>query len=210
MNIPCDFKDASPEFANEKIAKFDGENHPLESALTQLIEVFPENTSLPHVLLKVAAINSLYSTQIYGVREVARKIVDCGIDKKLKDGDTGVVDDISWASFLTKEGKEKKRRNYSFATKYCAWHKPEKYPLYDSRVETCLRAYQQKRAFTSPFNYDDLKNYARFREVVDAFRTQYLNGFSYKRIDMFLYQLGSDCFYSTLTSSATPPPQPAH
>jgi hypothetical protein len=211
MTIPPDFKKATPDYAREKITKFETDNRHIESALTQLTNTFRKNESLPHVLLKVAAINSLYSTQIYAVYKTAERIVACNIDHDLDCGSTEVVDKIAWVQLVSADGDAKQRRNYSFATKYCSWHNQDRYPMYDTRVDKCLRAYQQLEQFTeNEFTQDDLCNYQTLREVVDAFRRKYLDGFSYKQTDMFLFQLGNDYFYSAPpTSSATPPPQPA-
>ena len=198
MKIPLGFEMPTHGFAAKKIEKFKDENADTETALGLLLTAFPWNQNRAHVLLKVAAINSLYSTQIYGVKEVAGRIEKLSIDGRLESGDTDIVEEIASVSFASKngDGDPIKRRNYSFATKYCAWHNSEKYPLYDSRVETCLRAYQQQEEFTEPFDWEDLRDFGRFRTVIDAFRSKYLDDFGYKELDMFLYQLGTDCFYS--------------
>jgi len=45
-------------------AEFDSENKILEEALKELFEQYPHNTNCAQVLLKVTALNTLYSTQI--------------------------------------------------------------------------------------------------------------------------------------------------
>jgi hypothetical protein len=175
------------EFVEEEIAKFDSENGVIEAALTDLVATYRRNVDLGHILLKVSAINTLYSTQIRGVFAVAEEIRKKEIDARLDTGDLNVVDQISSVDFGGKQ-----RCNYSFATKYCSWHRPEFYPIYDSRVDYVLRVYAKQNAF-SKFTQETLWNYSEFHRVVSDFRHSFgLEHYSFKETDKFLYQLGSD------------------
>ena len=62
---------------------FDQEKKTTEEALTGLFQQFPQNAERFQVLLKVAAINQLYPTNIYDVRSVAKHIADLTIDSEL-------------------------------------------------------------------------------------------------------------------------------
>jgi hypothetical protein len=92
--------------------------------------------------------------------------------------------------------KGKNRRFYSFATKYCSWHRPERYPIFDSRVLVSLCAYRKQYSFAR-FIQDDLWDYRKFRAIIEDFRIRFhLEDFSFKDIDKFLYQTGSEYFQS--------------
>lgn len=97
-----------------------------EEGLKELFGTYPRNDLLSTVLLKVAALNSLYSTNIYAVFDVARHIRQLNIDSQLQQNDLSLIDKIAVVTI-----GEKTRRNYSFATKYCSWHKPDIFPIYD-------------------------------------------------------------------------------
>jgi hypothetical protein len=191
MKTITDLPKPTLEFAQTKIREFNLANENLERGLTQLIEAFPKNSDLAHVLVKVAAINSLYNTHIFGVRQVAQLIQSREIDLLLESGSAEAVKAIERVDY----GK-RSRSIYSFATKYCSWHQRKRYPLYDTMVDFCLRTYRDQYEFWE-FDYYSLREYEKFRRVVDEFRKRFqLESLSYKEIDMFLYQLGSDYFAS--------------
>jgi hypothetical protein len=184
------------------VREFDEENQTIETALTELFSQYPHNTEESHVLLKVVALNELYSTQIrlYSERiptilDVVRHIVGIKIDADLGMCLPDLVDTIA---DTTVEGKDH-RCYYSFATKYCSWHRPESYPIWDSRVDKYLwRLRNQdrgKQGGLRQFEQKELWSYPHFKKVVDDFRIQYrLNEFSYKQIDKFLWSEGIKLF----------------
>ena len=173
--------------------KFDEDNEPIEHALEALFSQFRENINPAHVLLKVTTLNDFYSTQIplYSKRiptvfEVANHIVKLGIDSRLGLGSSDLVYDIA----KTEVANKGVHYNYSFATKYCNWHRPDFYPIYDSRVEEYLW-YLQDSGLINPFQRQDLKRYYVFKEIVTGLRDGFLpERFTYKEIDKFLYYEG--------------------
>src|SRR5882672_10691795 len=118
---------------------FEHKNNADEESIKGLFKIFPDNKDYKGVLLKSIVINTLYSTQIIAIKNVARNIFELDIDARLRQGDPRIVDQIAK---LTINGK--KRRNYSFATKYCSFHQPSLYPIYDSIVDKVLRVYQKQ------------------------------------------------------------------
>jgi hypothetical protein len=114
------------------INEFNGWDDESDPALNLLFTQYPKNTNLDHVLLKVVALNALYSTMIRvsskitpTVYDVARHIIHLDIDAKLDEGSELLVDQIANTNQLAiKLGKEK-QYNYSFATKYCSFHRPK-------------------------------------------------------------------------------------
>ena len=107
--------------------------------------------------------------------------------KEEKSGDASLVTDIA---HIELNGKEK--HFYSFATKYCAMHQPERFPIYDRFVGEMLR-YFRKQTHFARFANADLKNYAEYRTIYDAFIQFFaLNDFTYRQIDNYLWKLGKE------------------
>lgn len=153
---------------------------PAERALSKTFSRFPENNSLEDVLTKVVLLNSLYSTNIYAVTEMAEHICVLGIDPELAAGAPAIVEAIA---SLEASG----RRHYSFATKYCAWHRPELYPIYDNLVDRLLWRYQRHYRFAA-FAQEDLRDYGHYVEVIHAFRRHFdLEGITLNQLDKYLW-----------------------
>lgn len=159
-----------------------------ENAIRELLKKFPDNRDYTGVLLKSMTINTLYATQIRAIVIVAKHICELNIDKGIKQGDPQIVDRIARVTI-----KDKERRNYAFATKYCSFHNPYEYPIYDSYVDKLLRAYQKRdRFYSGPL---DLKDYRRFKEVLKAFLLYYeLGDLNAKELDKFLWGYGKEMF----------------
>jgi len=145
------------------------------------------------VLLKVTALNTLYSTQIplYSRRiptilDVANHIVDIKVDSRIALGDPQVVYDISK---IDVPGKER-RYYYSFATKFCSWHAQDSYPIFDSRVLAYL-CHLRRNGRLDKFDQIDPWKYSKFKDIVMEFRDKNsLGEFKFKQIDKFLYLQG--------------------
>jgi hypothetical protein len=104
-------------------------------------------------------------------------------------GSSEIVDTIA---AVTISATGKKRWNYSFASKYCSWHKQGSYPIWDSRVKAYLTWLKQKPSGSFIVkNPDSWKNYREFVDVVNKVRKVYdLGALSFKQIDKFLYTEG--------------------
>jgi hypothetical protein len=78
------------------------------------------------VLLKALALNKLYSTRVLDkdIEPLARHIAGLCIEPSLREGRPDAVDRIANCSGL--------QLYFSFASKYCSWHNPRPYPIYDS------------------------------------------------------------------------------
>ena len=167
------------------------ENYVLqENALNKLfMEVYPNNTDINDILIKCSSLNDFYSTNIFSIFPVAKHILELNIDKRLKNKDTSIVNDIAK---LNINGKEK--CFYSFATKYCSHHFPNDFPIYDSFVEKCLFYFKKKDKFYN-FSKEDLKDYAKFKDILLQFKKYYnIDEFNLKDIDRYLWQLGKEYF----------------
>ncbi len=152
---------------------------------------YARNDDPAHVLLKVITLARIYNTHTYAVYHAARYIQGRAkeIDEALNKSDPDIVDIIA---NVTLDHSEK--HAWSFASKYCSWHKPASYPMWDSRVcvyLSCLNKYLRsvkETPFASPYNWT---KYREFKKLIEAFRDRYkLGSFSFKEIDMFLWKYG--------------------
>ena len=158
-----------------------------DAALSLVFRSYPKNTDLPAVLLKVATLNALYATNIYGLFDVAAHIVRARVDEALARGSHEVIETIACV-----EIGGRRRRNYSFATKYCSWHDPDAYPIFDKFVNNMLLAYKAECSFAD-FRESDLRKYPSFVDVLSQFREYYrLAGFSLRELDKFLWWQGRE------------------
>ena len=168
------------------------ENYQLqEKALDKLFfSLCPDNNEMSNILLKVVALNDFYSTHIFSVFSVAKRIQSLtDLDKRLEQGDISAVSDIQK---VTIGGVEK--NFYSFATKYCSHHNPSKYPIYDRYVDKVLCFFRDCDKFAT-FKTKDLKEYKRFKEVLICFKDFYgLEKYDLKQIDKYLWLLGKEYF----------------
>lgn len=153
------------------------------------------NTDIETVLIKCTLVNYFYSTNIFKIVEIAKHIVKLDIDKRVENDDLSVVSDIARITIRDKEGNNKSKDFYSFATKYCSRHKPDIYPIYDSYVVKILKYYRGIGEFNEQFTDVSLRDYNTFKRVIFAFRKCFhLERFSIKELDMFLWQFGKKYF----------------
>ena len=154
-----------------------------EKALDKLFHTLcPKNNDLSDILIKCSVLNEFYSTNVYHINDLAKHIKKLNIDTRLINGDITLVNEIAKVP-----GRP---RYYSFATKYCSHHFPELFPIYDSNVELVLKYFREKDDFAS-FKNEDLKDYLKFVEIINAFRIRYgLTQFDYKKLDIYLWLLG--------------------
>ena len=162
-----------------------------ERALNKLfLELLPGNSEITDILLKASCLNDFYSTRIFAIYPVAKRILSIkDLDKRLKSGDIELVRELGE---VTIGGKEK--YFYSFATKYCSHHNPIAFPIYDSYVEQVLLYFNKVDKF-SAFKRKDLKNYRKFKEILLDFQRYYkLERFDLKELDRYLWLLGKEIF----------------
>jgi len=160
-----------------------------DKALRQLFDTFPKNERLEDVLLKATAVNSLYHTRIHDIVSMAKHIHLQKIDRGLDAESIEVVDKIALVNVGTKMVNR-----FSFATKYCNWHKPEVYPIYDSYVQKLLMAYR-RCGYIPYFAEEDLRRAKSFKGIIFALRDQYkLGDFTLKQIDNCLWGYGKDLY----------------
>ncbi len=160
-----------------------------DSSLNRLFQFdYTDNTDLNKIMIKCSSLNDFYSTNIFQVYPVARKIFDMKIDDRLKKGDSTLVNDIAKVKI-----KNKNKNFYSFASKYCCHHN-ENYPIYDYYVDRMLVYFKTKDKFAN-FIREDLKDYVKFKKIILEFRKFYdLEGFTLRDIDKYLWIAGKEYF----------------
>lgn len=206
MEKTLNLEEINIDFAKKYLDKYEGKNIPKdkdeyehyreEDKVIKFLfrKAYPNNTVYEEILTKVLILNVFYSTQIMAPRVVAKNIYKCkNIDKRILEGDTSVVSEIAKVIFQNKDNNTSKEKIfYSFATKYCCNSNPEKYPIYDKNVAYILKLYNKKDKFAE-FKNSDLKNYAKFKEIIDKFRDHYkLNDLNYRDLDHFLWTYGKE------------------
>lgn len=186
LRIPSD------SLVNEYVAKFNQDQKSIsnDNALALICRTFPENKDIEHVILKVNAINSIYSTGIYNTYKVARRIQSISTDERLMAFDITLVSDIAKGHGVQKKSGGD-RNFYSFASKFCSFHNKEVYPIYDSRVHEQLVAHQVIFDFAK-FQESDLKEYTSFKSILMSFRNFFQLSSSLKDIDKYLWYYYDD------------------
>lgn len=177
----------SPGLVKKACEEFEDTYKVIEGALKEVFVQFPQNTNPSHVLVKVVVLNRLYSAGVLAVERVADHIYKNGeeIDRALAAGSPSVVDQIRRVAI-----GERDFNFFSFASKYCSWHRPDVYPIYDSRVDRYLWSMQRQFRFSDFFNqHADLwESYSRFFKIMTDFQRCFqLESFTFKQIDMFLW-----------------------
>lgn len=118
-----------------------------------------------------------------------KHIYELDIDSRLRRKDPNLVDDIK---SIYANGKV--RNHYSFATKYCSHHCPDRYPIFDSYVEKMLKYFRDVYGFAD-FRNKDLKKYSILKNVILKFIEYFdLKEFTLKEVDRYLWQAGKEYF----------------
>ena len=189
INIPTPNKKIMEEYLD----KWDNlEEHYVwqESSLDKLFhEVYKYNTDLNEILIKCSCLNDFYSTNIFSIYPVAKKIFELKIDKRLNEGDPTLVNDIAHITI-----NDKDKFFYSFATKYCSHHNNIEFPIYDYFVDRMLMYFKAKDKFSS-FKQADLKDYEKFKKILIDFKKYYnIDEYNLRDIDKYLWIAGKEYF----------------
>jgi len=164
-----------------------------DQAVKMVFDHWPGNTHQEQVLIKVVVLNSLYNTALYAVEvvEMAKHIVKQGVDSKFSQGDPTVVEDIRKGHEISRGKTNKEWNFYSFATKYCHWHVPSRYVMYDTNLDKALRELNKLLEFCRPFSSRELGQYSTLKEVIDSLAaTLTLTSWDYKTLDQALWVYG--------------------
>ncbi|MGD0464356.1 MAG: hypothetical protein ABSB74_17880 [Tepidisphaeraceae bacterium] len=175
----------TPDSVRSRLVQFDNDPryYGADQAIQLVIDQWPDNNNALHILIKTVLINRLYSTQIFAVYEAAQHIFTLQIDERLRKGEISLVTDVAQMKNIGAHG----RNNLSFAAKYCAWHQPDLFQIWDNLVVGLLWQYRKAHNFAE-FKRNDLYCYPRFMKINESFKSFFgLQQFSRKEIDKFLY-----------------------
>lgn len=178
--------DPSPDLiaAHMRAHDADQSSVQVDGTMSRVFRAFPRNVDVSDVLAKVVILNSLYFTNILGVRQVAVAIANSDVDTMLDQGNPEVL-----MTLAAHEMGGKPRHHFSFATKYAHWHRPDDYPIYDTFVRQQLEGYRRRDQFAD-FGAADLRT-TRFVDIMAQFRRFYeLQGCSLRSIDKWLWRQG--------------------
>lgn len=156
-------------------------------------ETYCDNVDVYQVMVKVCMLNTIYNTNIHHPLLVANHIVGLDVDNQIRNGNLSIINDFA----KIKLGNTKVVRYYSFATKYCSFHNPTSYPVYDSFVGKVLLYFRDANIGSSFYNFknSDFRDYEKFVNILCKFRSYYgLEQFSYKDLDKYLWQIGKKHF----------------
>ena len=155
-----------------------------EKVLADIFTKYPNNTTLAEVILKVNLLNAFYSTGILDVVTVATHIVTQHVDTDIQNGNVAVIDKIARVKH-----NGKCWNHFSFATKYCSFHQPQKFPIFDSFIAECFSQLSKNNYFQKKFPKNTIRNcYSDFKKFYDEFMTkQPALPHDYKEFDKYLW-----------------------
>lgn len=178
------------------------------SSVANLFKTFPKNKNVDEVMIKLAALDSLYTTHAKYLFYMAKNITSIkNVDERIDSGDLIVVNEISNFPYI--DGDKKGNRNqYSLATKFCAFSNPEAYSIYDKWVKAVLvdlfeiEPYLELASLTSNKRANlkkvlESKDYLLFNRIINCFREKYSDVFgdmSKTELDKYLWLAGKTTF----------------
>lgn len=166
------------------IERFEKKYTDIDSVLKCLFKNYCHNTCFQEVLLKVLAINTFYTTHISGAEIIplTSHIVNIyNLDELLVAGDLSAYHKISITP-------KKINNAYVFASKYCHFHNPKKYPIFDSKSRKTLYMINKKENFVDEFPKEKLSDYKFYKDCVDTLIGAFNKKYDYKKLDEFLWQ----------------------
>lgn len=158
-----------------------------------------QNTDPEKVKGKIEKLNAHYSVRVYrDHQEIMRDVIcELDIDEALRAGDVGLVGRI-----VTKGGERierkggKKRLYYSFVTKYCAFHNPPEYCLFDRYARTALKTLTGWKLTDIGCRGYQLRCYPQYHHAMETFQQQAeLTERSFRGIDHYLWFKGQGYEY---------------
>lgn len=178
------------------LKRFDAEpngGNKINESLSKLFEKINDQNNENEVLIKVAALNHIYSTNIIYIKPVAEKIKSKISNREYSEKEyehlVDAISTIEWKSPTT--GKTTKRINLSFASKYIHFLSNRRTPIYDSYIWIVMIGYLRKINIRITFNQPE--NYKEFHDKFNEFKRLYnLDKYNNYEIDKFLWLTGKE------------------
>jgi len=185
---------------DECIKRFEEKYSEIDSLLEMLFKVYRYNTNYSEVLAKVLAINTFYNTRVAG-KEIAKltsHIISIdNLDEMLNKGELAAYQKVS-------ETPEDIKNAFVFASKYCHFHNPKMYPIFDSKSRMTIYYINKETSFIEAFNQNALLEYSFYKDCLDNlietceedlrmyYDKESGRDYRYKKIDEFLWQYCDD------------------
>ena len=174
------------EFESDDANKYHAANY---NAVIKCVQKFhPNDHHYENIFLKVTLINDAFKAGVRDTMGLAKCIFNNSqnIDSRLKTKDYSLLKDLQCYT-----NKDKTYRFYSFATKYCHCHYPDKYYIYDSFVKTSLIQFHRNHSpKMEGFIQNRLVQYDYFEQVMDNFKATFNLTVSNQAVDRFLWGIG--------------------
>ena len=173
------------------IARFDIKNQIDERAICFLFDLFPYNKEYSQVVAKVAELNALYSAGIpqKDISSVGKHIMSIdNLDELFRKGEMKAVDRIG----QTENGIN---NAYVFASKYCSFHNPTEYLMFDSYGWYAMYRIAKENGLRVQLSKEirsDYTGYKKYKDCVDEFLKKLEVSYDYKNIDKFLWLYGKE------------------
>jgi hypothetical protein len=136
-------------------------------------------------LLKVAAVNALYGTNLYAITRMAKHVAAVLASADLAAAGPELVERL--ADLPATEGQKRKRRHYSFAAKFAHFFPDEeRFPIMDSYALAMLKRHLGRRQYS----HDTAHRYTAFVHNFQLLKR--LSGFSgsNRQLDRYLWLAG--------------------
>ena len=147
----------------------------------------PKNTDLREVLLKTTAVGDPDCTMREANHDMASNIVSLNIDHRLSTLDTQLVNEIAELGTA-----DRNKYFYTFATRYCNYHSPKAYPIYDKLSSEILLLFFQK-VKDQDLADNTLLDYGQYKQAMEEFSKSFqVKGLDYWELDKFLWLYGND------------------
>lgn len=192
MNIMDKYRQELRQYLQRGSLEFEKENRDFDGKVTFAFRKFPENKEWTEIRFKVAIVNDFYGTGVPSRDKMADHILRRRIDARLRKGDVRLVDSLR-SGHRIRGGRD----FYVFATKYCHFSQPTKFPIYDSIVSRTLVRVDRALGLRSALGFrptvERLRaSYPRFKLNLDLLLEGLRLGvrWKYKRLDEGLYYLG--------------------
>jgi len=149
----------------------------IDELLYREFKTYNKNDNVRDVAYKVVLLDKLYNCNLkMDVQKVAEVLVHANIDDRLeKEDPVDIVEDIS--KLYVQGGK---RLGLVFTSKYCHFHQPHKFPIYDSFAKYAL----------SKLLGEKLVGYREFKSGIDRLISESGLSITYKQMDEYLWLYG--------------------
>lgn len=151
----------------------------IDELLYDTFKKYPENKNHDAVVFKVELVDSLYNCNLMMDKtKVGDEIISQKLD--LFNGDAiNNVNRIAEIKLLTAN----KRVGWVFSSKYCHFHRQEKYPIIDSFAKRAM-------IYLTGQTNNHYNTFENFKKAIDKMITEIDENITYKQMDIYLYLLG--------------------